>query len=114
MLEEQQLDVRRDKRERIAFAATNVARRSPDEQEEDAEGDQYEEDFKPSLVVLEDLGPRTLRRQPKTMYARAYVARTTAKSKLHLLLYPFQLKPDELSVTPQIGPLCRASLRDLR
>ena len=57
---EQLLDVRRDKRERAAFAAANEAGRDPEEEEEvDDEDDQDEEEFGPSLVELEDLDAST-------------------------------------------------------
>jgi hypothetical protein len=50
---EQLLDVRRDKRERDAFAAANAVGRDPDE--EDCEDDQDVEEFGPSPIDLEDL-----------------------------------------------------------
>jgi hypothetical protein len=52
---EQLLDVRRDKRERTAFAAMNAVGRAPDEEEEDGEDGQDEEEFGPSPADLEDL-----------------------------------------------------------
>jgi hypothetical protein len=54
---EQLLDVRRDKRERAAFAAANAADSDPgeDEEEEEDEDDQDEEELGPSLVDLEEL-----------------------------------------------------------
>jgi hypothetical protein len=52
---EQLLDVRRDKRERAAFAAAHAVGSDPDEDEEDDEDDQDEEDQGPSLVDLEEL-----------------------------------------------------------
>jgi hypothetical protein len=51
----QLLDVRRDKRERAAFAAANAVGSDPDEDEEDDEDDQDEEDQGPSLVDLAEL-----------------------------------------------------------
>jgi hypothetical protein len=52
---EQLLDVRRDKRERAAFAAANVVGNDPGEDEEEDEDDQDEEELGPSLVDLEEL-----------------------------------------------------------
>ena len=52
---EQLLDVRRDKRERAAFATANAGERDSDEDEEDEEDDQDEEKLGPSLVDLEEL-----------------------------------------------------------
>jgi hypothetical protein len=57
---EQLLDVRRDKRERAAFAAANAADSDPGEDEEDEdEDDQDEEELGPSLVDLEELEEST-------------------------------------------------------
>ena len=56
---EQLLDVRRDKRERAAFAAANEAGRDPEEEEVDDEDNQDQEEFGPSLVELEDLDAST-------------------------------------------------------
>src|ERR1700722_3039460 len=50
---EQLLDVRRDKRERAAFAAANAADSDPGEEED--EDDQDEEELGPSLIDLEEL-----------------------------------------------------------
>ncbi len=55
---EQLLDVRRDKRERAAFAAANAADIDPGEDEEEDEDDQDEE-IGPSLVDLEELEEST-------------------------------------------------------
>ena len=52
---EQLLDVRRDKRERAAFAAANAVGNDPGEDEEEDEDDQDEEELGPSLVDLEEL-----------------------------------------------------------
>ena len=52
---EQLLDVRRDKRERAAFAAANAVNSDPDEDEEEDEDDPDEEEFGPTLVDLEEL-----------------------------------------------------------
>jgi hypothetical protein len=52
---EQLLDVRRDKRERAAFAALTAVDNDPVEVEEEDEDDQDEEEFGPSLVDLEEL-----------------------------------------------------------
>ena len=52
---EQLLDVRRDKRERAAFAAANAADSDPGEDEEEDEDDQDEEELGPSLIDLEEL-----------------------------------------------------------
>jgi hypothetical protein len=52
---EQLLDVRRDKRERAAFAAANAVNSDPDEDEEEDEDDPDEEEFGPNLVDLEEL-----------------------------------------------------------
>jgi hypothetical protein len=56
---EQLLDVRRDKRERAAFAAAHGVDRNPGEDEEEDEDDQYQEDQGPSLVDLEELDEST-------------------------------------------------------
>jgi hypothetical protein len=56
---EQLLDVRRDKRERAAFAASNTTVSDPDEDEEDDEDDQDEEDIGPSLIDLQELDEST-------------------------------------------------------
>ena len=56
---EQLLDVRRDKRERAAFAAAHCVDRNPGEDEEEDEDDQDDEDLGPSLVDLEELDEST-------------------------------------------------------
>lgn len=52
---EQLLDVRRDKRERVAFASANTADSDLGRDEGDDEDDQDEEELGPSLVDLEEL-----------------------------------------------------------
>ena len=52
---EQLLDVRRDKRERAAYAIANAVERDPDEEEEDDDDDRDEEELGPSFDDLEDL-----------------------------------------------------------
>jgi hypothetical protein len=56
---EQLLDVRRDKRERAAFAAANAADSDRGEDEEEDEDDQDEEELGPSLVDLQELEEST-------------------------------------------------------
>ena len=56
---EQLLGVRRDKRERAAFAAAHGVDRNLGEDEKEDEDDQYQEDQGPSLVDLEELDEST-------------------------------------------------------
>jgi hypothetical protein len=56
---EQLLDVRRDKRERAAFAAANPADSDPGEDEGEDEDDQGERELGPSLLDLEELEEST-------------------------------------------------------